>query len=83
MPGFRGQPRQLGVLEQVRTEVDDHPALASTLQRALEEQKAQVERILLGGSCKTFEEYRYQCGKIEGLDIAIATCKHVQSRLSA
>ncbi len=77
-----GAPR-LDPFPAVRTEVDDHPALAGTLLRALEEQKAQIERLMLSGQCKTFDDYRYQCGKIEGLDIAIAACKHTQSRLSA
>lgn len=76
---YRLSPFEAG--DQVRTEVDDHPALASTLLRALEEQKALIERNLLAGQCKTFDEYRYQCGRIEGLDIAIAACRHAQSRL--
>lgn len=78
-----GAPARLDPFPAVRTEVDDHPALAGTLLRVLEEKKAEFAGRLAQGQCKSFDEYRYLVGQIEGLDIAIAACRHTQSRLTA
>lgn len=66
----------------VTTTRDDHPALASSLVRALEQLRHDYVLQLAKG-VKTWDEYLKKVGIIEGLDIAIAQAKQVNDKLNA
>ena len=78
-----GAPARLDPFPAVRTEIDDHPALAGTLLRLLQDQRADLANRLVTGQPQTFDEYRNLVGKVEGLDIAIAACKAAHDKLRA
>lgn len=78
----RGEPT-LTPFPAVRAEVDDHPALASTLLRALKIQRDELCARVVAGQPQSFEQYRYLLGQIEGLTIAITICEKTQGQLSA
>lgn len=74
--------------EPVREFTGDHHQLAINLMRRLEQQRASlVEQLakagVSGGFIKSLDDYRFHCGKIEGIDIAINLCKEAQSKLGA
>jgi hypothetical protein len=65
----------------VTTAMDDHPALASHLERALvEEKEQQIQGLLSAQDWADFEKRR---GQIFGLTAAIGLCKQVRERLEA
>jgi hypothetical protein len=59
----------------------DHHRLATSLLATLEQEREGHAAALVKGGPKDFADYRNRVGLIEGLDIAIAHCKTVQSRL--
>lgn len=74
-------PPNIREFEPVREFTGDHRRLATTLLKVLEELRLVTAEMLVKGSPKDFAEYRHACGKIEGLDIAIAQCKKAQAQL--
>ena len=65
----------------VNMEQPDHPALASSLLRALQEQRKQAaDQLILSKDWADFEKRR---GLVHGLDAAISLCETERSRLEA
>jgi hypothetical protein len=62
---------------------DDHPALARTLERLLEASKADCVNFLAHNLAGSFEDYKYRCGQIDGLTIAIGLCQQARKKLEA
>lgn len=83
MAGIPQPKRVADPFPTVHTEVDDHPALAGTLLRMLQDQREDLANRLVKGQPQTFDEYRNLVGKVEGLDIAIAACKAANDKLRA
>lgn len=46
--------------------MDHHSGLTLVLQN-LQKHRQLLEQDITGGSCDTYEEYRYKCGKIESI----------------
>ena len=60
---------------------DDHPALASALERELvEERRKQIEGLL---SSKDWPDFEKRRGQINGLATSIAICQQVRKRIEA
>lgn len=69
-------------MDPVREFTGDHHRLASNMLPQLEAQRASlVEALVVGAAVDSFEEYRYRCGLIEGIDRAIILCKQIQTQL--
>lgn len=60
---------------------DDHPALAQSLLRALQTERAKHYEGLI--SAKDWADYEKRRGQITGLDTAIALCQQTQEKLQA
>ena len=60
----------------------DHPRLPMILLNVLERERAmRIES--LKGVAKDFADYRYHCGVIEGLDLAISFAKEAKKKAEA
>jgi len=69
-------PRQVVTISQ-----DDHPALASHLEMALQEE---LQNHIQGlTSAKDWADYEKRRGTINGINAAIALCRNIQSKLQA
>jgi hypothetical protein len=78
----RARPRELIGPEPVREFTGDHHRLARGLLQQLESQRADLaEQLVKGTATGSFDEYRYRCGLIEGIDRAIILCKQIQTQL--
>ena len=60
---------------------DDHPALAQSLLRALQTERAKHYEGLL--SAKDWADFEKRRGQITGIDTAIALCQATQAKLEA
>lgn len=67
----------------VTTQVDDHPRLAASLVDRLFKQRAAMIEQLAKNRAKDFPEYKYLCGQIDGLDIAINFAQEAKRKLEA
>lgn len=67
--------------EVVHISQDDHPALAQSLLRALQTERAKHYDGLI--SAKDWADYEKRRGLIHGIDAAIALCSETQKRLEA
>lgn len=65
----------------VQYEQDDHPSLARSLERDLEQaKKNEIEGLT---ACKDWSEFQKRNGTINGLNIAISLCQNARKRLEA
>lgn len=67
----------------VTTQVDDHPRLAATLLETLRKHRILMVETLAKNRAKDFPEYKYLCGQIDGLDIAINFAQEAKRKLEA
>lgn len=74
-------PKGVVEMEPVRQFTGDHHRLAITLLQELERTRVAMAETLVKNNAKDFADYRHICGRIEGLDIAIAHCKAIQSKM--
>lgn len=61
----------------------DHPRLARNLLHILTVERTSRAEQLVKGFPKTLEEYKYNVGIIEGLDLAIAAAKAAKEKAEA
>lgn len=74
--------RPFGVDEDVVTmQRDDHPRLAATMLDSLKKQRLMMIEALAKNRAKDFPEYKYLCGQIDGIDIAINFANEARKRL--
>jgi len=55
--------------------------LCDEVVKELEKQKRDIASPIVSGSLNTFEAYKYACGKIQGLETAIAVIKDFIKKL--
>ena len=69
----------MAIREVVTATIDDHPALASTLERGLiEERENQIQGLM---SAKDWPDFEKRRGLVNGLNAAIAICQTVKAKL--
>lgn len=61
---------------------EEHRLLQVTLRKRLEAALASKSLAITSGLAKTFDDYRYRIGEIQGLQDAIAICQAVEKELS-
>lgn len=62
---------------------EDHPRLATNLIAMLQKEHDSRAEQLVKGFPKTLEEYKYNVGIIEGLDLAMAFAKEAKRKAEA
>lgn len=79
---FPGQHRRLPD-EPVITAQEDHRRLPMMLLGMLQLQRADLVEMLAKGRSLDFPAYKFACGQIDGLDIAINFAQQAQKKLEA
>ena len=79
----RTNPPGFGSLEPVMVDQPDHPRLAAQLLTILQKERDMRAESLVKASAKDYAEYRWYCGIIEGLDLAIASAKEAKKKAEA
>jgi hypothetical protein len=60
----------------------DHPALAVNAHRKIQQERDEQILILGIGAVKSFDEYKYRCGIIEGLRLALVLIEQSEKDLT-
>ena len=69
----------MAIREVITTTIDDHPALASTLERGLiEEREKQIQGLM---SSKDWPDFEKRRGLVNGLNTAIGIYQDVKAKL--
>lgn len=81
--GIQASDDQYVVAGTVQTIQPDHPRLAASALTVLQRERHMRAEQMVKVRAKTFEDYQYQVGLIEGLDVAISLLKQVDDKLNA
>lgn len=65
----------------VRLYAPDHPELANTVAKRLHKEMAPLAQAIADGCAISFDDYRYRCGVLRGMQAAIDICKEIDKEL--